>query len=131
LESILRDEKLDGAFIVVSAGHKEIRAIVAELSRPQKGVEPWSVGMFPTIELPSKAAPAEVTGVCVRAYAYPRGLIKQYRILAAETVFIPDDPPKPPVRYTAVLIASDLGKKIYLMQYIGHSRWWTRSFDAK
>ena len=104
-----------------------IDLFVANLSA-DNGV--WQNG-FDT-DLATKATtPKEVVSETFRIAEFERGRVTNYQILKIRKVHID----YPPDTYTAVLVDTNLGKMIVLMQYIkgkdstsGH--WWRRIYSA-
>jgi hypothetical protein len=77
------------------------------------------------------ASPEEVVSETFRIAEFQRGRVTNYQILKIRKVHID----YPPDTYTAVLVDTNLGKMIVLMQYIkgkdstsGH--WWRRIYSA-
>ena len=88
----------------------------------------WENGIFPTLKLPAGATIETVVAECLHSTGFDAGHIKSYQIIKKEDVTIPAVGGK---NYTAVLIESDLGRKIVLLTYLGTDLgWWSRVFDA-
>jgi hypothetical protein len=87
----------------------------------------WENGMD-AIRVTQATTPEEVVSETLRMAKFEAGLVTSYQILNIREVHIPDT-------CTAVLVDTNLGRMIVLMQYIkgngstpGH--WWRRIYDA-
>jgi hypothetical protein len=85
----------------------------------------WRNGGFPIIDLPGDASSQEVLAEGVKMWGFDEGRITKYKIINTREVSLEvgNEP-----EHIAVLIDSNLGRKIFLMQY--HKIWWTRFYDA-
>lgn len=89
----------------------------------------WINGMYPIIHLPSNASTKDVLDEAIKKTGFDEGHIKRYNILNTRTVNLRAGTTH---EYSAILIDSDLGRKVILMRYEGETTgWWTRFYDAK
>jgi hypothetical protein len=101
-----------------------IDQLVARLS-----AEPlWQNGVFPHVLLPADATIPEVVAEVLAHVGFDQGKVTSHRVLATRNVAIgmPDE------RYTAVLLSTNLGKKIMLLRgpMAGGNGWWSRVHDV-
>jgi hypothetical protein len=102
-----------------------IDALVAQLTRTG-GM--WLNGLSPVLELPENASTEELVAEFFQKVSYEQGQIKSHTIADSRRVTITpgifDD------QYTAVLVDTNLGRKILLLQYSKNGGWWSRVYDA-
>lgn len=89
----------------------------------------WQNGLFKPIDLPSSASPEEVIAqVDQKTGLYQNGKITSYQIVEIRQIQIHSS-----IRnqnYTAVILDTNLGRKITLLQYQGSTAgWWSRVYD--
>jgi len=84
----------------------------------------WSNGEYPDISLPSDVKPDAVLAQAVKVTGFDRGHIKTYQIQEIRQV------PLDTETYSAALVQSDLGMKIFLFKPERNNRWWTRFYDV-
>ena len=100
-----------------------ISALSTRLQSDKGGM--WKNGAFPIIDLPDNASLQAVLANGVKMWGFDEGGITEYKVITTRKVSLEvGNMPE----YTAVLIDSNLGRKIFVMQYQG--LWWTRFFDA-
>ena len=87
----------------------------------------WVNGLFPNIDLPPTATLTEVLNQAIKYSGFDEGHINKYKIITVRHVTLNDGMNN---EYTAALIDSDLGQKIFLMRYMRNT-WWTRFFNPK
>ena len=103
-----------------------IEALVARLSSSH-GL--WVNGVFPTLDLPAAASTEQVVARVFQMTGFDKGHVSSHRILETRQVRIGDS--FPDATYTAVLVDTDLGRKIVLLQYSSPSvGWWSRVYDG-
>lgn len=85
----------------------------------------WINGEYPDISLPSDAKPNEVLTQAVEMVGFDQGHIKTYQIQEIREVQLNTE------TYSAALVQSDLGKKIFLFKPERNNRWWTRFYDVE
>ena len=88
----------------------------------------WVNGVFPIIELPADAKPDEVLAVAVKMTGFDHGHVKTYEIRNVRQVELTNVPMGTP--YSAALVQSDLGMKIFLFKPLKNNQWWTRFYDV-
>jgi hypothetical protein len=103
----------------------KIDTLVAELSKNPL----WINGIAPHVSLGSDASPSQVLHRWAEVMRFDGERIRDYKIVEIRDVVIPPDGSGSP-KMTAVLIESNAGPKIVLMQFHGKD-WWTRAFDAR
>jgi len=87
----------------------------------------WTNGASPKIDLPPSATSEEVLAAMFSRVGFDKGHVKTHRVLQEREVPIGKDP-KP---YRAVLVETDLGRKVVLLRYESPATgWWTRAYDA-
>ncbi len=101
-----------------------VEALVKRLSETH-GL--WINGLSPTLDLPATASPAEVVEQVFQRVSFAEGRVKKHSIVRVSEVTIAGGAPDP---YTAVLVDSDQGQKIVLIQYQNSSGWWSRVFHS-
>jgi len=84
----------------------------------------WINGTFPAVKLPQAASPSAVLGEMFTKISFEPGPVKTHTIVSTREVRIGAEP-KP---YTAVVVDTNLGRKIVLLQHQGDSGWWSRVF---
>ncbi|MGA2867154.1 MAG: hypothetical protein ABSF95_21975 [Verrucomicrobiota bacterium] len=103
-----------------------IQRLVARLSSSH-GL--WQNGLFPKLDLPATASTEQVVSRVFQMSGFDKGHVTTHRILETRQVRIPGSLPD---IYTAVLVDTDLGKKIVLLKHEGPAAgWWSRVYDAE
>ncbi len=82
----------------------------------------WVNGISPNIPLPPSASAQEVAKKYFESVNYDRGKVKIFKILKSEKVKIDAS------NYEAILIDTEAGQKIIIMQFQKHIGWWTKEF---
>lgn len=86
----------------------------------------WTNGIFPTLELPEVTTTERVVQRVFETISFDQGKIAKYAIIEERAVRIGADPRE----YTAVLVDTNLGRKIALLQWQGEKiGWWSRVFE--
>ena len=85
----------------------------------------WINGEYPDISLPSDAKPNEVLDHAILMFGFDQGHIKTYQIQEIREVQLDTE------TYSAALVQSDLGKKVFLFKPERNNRWWTRFYDVE
>jgi hypothetical protein len=93
----------------------------------------WKNGSVMPVYLPSSATPKEIISQLYQSRDTRYGnIITNFQIIEIKAVQIP---PFGNTNYTAVLMDTNLGQKITLLQYEQYkdsmSSWWNKTFDAK
>jgi hypothetical protein len=89
----------------------------------------WQNGMFPKLDLPATASTEQVVTQVFQKTSFEKGRVAKSRIVQARQVRIQDSWPN---EFTAVLVETDLGRKIVLLQYVSERLgWWSRVYDAE
>ena len=103
-----------------------IETLVARLSSSH-GL--WVNGLYPTLDLPATASTEQVVARVFQMTGFDKGHVSSHRILETRLVRIGDS--FPDATYTAVLVETDLGRKIVLLQHSSPSGgWWSRVYDG-
>jgi hypothetical protein len=88
----------------------------------------WQNGASAVLDLPKEASSKQVVGKTFDMWSFASGRVKHFTIIKQAEVRLPGSLPDV---YTAILVQTDLGTKIVLLQYheppIG---WWSRVYDA-
>jgi hypothetical protein len=87
----------------------------------------WINGLYPDIDLPRDAKPEAVLGQAVKMTGFDQGHIKTYEILETRHIQLNTGRME---SYSAAVIQSDLGRKIFLFKPEKNNRWWTRFYDV-
>jgi hypothetical protein len=103
-----------------------IDALVASLAKTG-GM--WLNGISPVLELPEDAPFEDLVAEFFQKVSYEGGPIGSIAIEEIRPVSIP--PGFDSDRYTAVLVHTNLGRKILLLQFQKSDRWWCRVYDAQ
>ena len=86
----------------------------------------WQNGISPIITLPSTATTEQVLSEVFKMSGFDQGHVTDYKILEVKEVQITGSLPD---WYTAVLVSTNFGDKIVLLQYEGKVlRWWSRVY---
>jgi hypothetical protein len=91
----------------------------------------WLNGAFADLGLPRAASMQQVVSRVFEMTGFDAGRVKEHRILETRQVRIAGSLPD---EYTAVLVETDMGRKIVLLQYQGErarGMWWSRVYDAE
>ena len=89
----------------------------------------WVNGVYPTLDLPATASTEQVVARVFQMTGFDKGHVSSHRILETRQVRIGDR--FPDATYTAVLVDTDLGRKIVLRQHSSPSGgWWSRVYDG-
>lgn len=88
----------------------------------------WINGCYPIINLPPDAKPAEVLAQAVQMSGFDQGHIKTYAMQEIRQIQLNTGRME---TYSAALVQSDLGKKIFLFKPEKGNRWWTRFYDVQ
>ena len=105
-----------------------LEAIVAATT----GGPTWLNGTFPIVDLPRSAPKEVVVAKVLSLWRWaPKGT--QYRIAEIKEIHIPDVSTDP---YTAVLLKTDVGDRVLLLQYQdgasgSYARWWSQVLAGK
>ena len=104
-----------------------IDQLVARLSSPSHGM--WHNGLYQPVSLPATASPDEVGTKVFQKYISMHGShVGRHEVLATRPVRIPKAGPSD--AYTAVLVETNLGRKIVLLQHESPGLgWWNRVYD--
>lgn len=78
----------------------------------------WTNGLFPKLELPAEASNQQLLEGLARYSKKPR-------VVSQREVTIPGAGPRP---YRALLLDTDEGPRILLLQHQGSVGWWSRFF---
>src|SRR5579871_4955095 len=91
----------------------------------------WRYGIYPTIDLPQSTTTNQVVEQIFKTTAFrtDAGIqsVKTFKILEIRHVYIPASDADP---YTAVLVETDLGRKIAVFRLEPDKKWWSRVYDA-
>lgn len=99
-----------------------IARLVAKLEKQPM----WTNGGFPKIALPETEKLDKVVTAALDRISFDKGKATRHTILDSRTVTIAPDTHD----YTAVLLDTDQGRKIMLLQWQGSvTGWWSRVFD--
>jgi len=88
----------------------------------------WINGIYPIIELPSDSTPDQVLTAAVKVTGFDQGHIKTYKIHDIREVQLNTGQPE---TYSAALVESEFGPKIFLFKPEKNNRWWTRFYDVE
>jgi hypothetical protein len=89
----------------------------------------WQNGISPALDLPGTASTEQVVALVFEKWGFDAGHVKQHRILETRQVRIAGSLPDV---YTAVLVDTDMGRKIVLIQGTGtNPKWWSRVYDVR
>jgi hypothetical protein len=89
----------------------------------------WQNGMFADLGLPGTASKPQVVARVFEMTGFDAGHVKAFRITETRQVRIAGSLPDV---YTAVLVDTEMGRKIVLLQYGtgANPKWWSRVYDA-
>jgi hypothetical protein len=106
----------------VPAAKDSIARLVAKLeSQPM-----WTNGGFPKIDLPETAKLDKIVAAGLDKISFDKGKATTHTIVDSRVVKIAPDAHE----YTAVLLDTNRGRKIMLLQWQGSvTGWWSRVFD--
>lgn len=86
----------------------------------------WTNGSFPKLDLSESASVDQVLARMFERISFDPGRVTTHTISKTRTVHIGAGTNE----YTAVLVDTNVGRKIVLLQWQGtHMGWWTRAFD--
>jgi hypothetical protein len=84
------------------------------------------MGMYSPMRLPRTASPEQLIARIIETTSFAGGKVKTYQAAEVRMVRISGVP------YTAVLIETNVGRKIVLLRYEEHvAGWWSRIYDVK
>lgn len=86
----------------------------------------WTNGLFPKIDLPEGANPDTVVKAVLEKISFDKGKATRHTIVDSRKAKIAPDTRE----YLALLLDTDQGKKVMLLQWQGTSTGWSRVFDA-
>jgi hypothetical protein len=90
----------------------------------------WNHGPFPKLGLTATASTEEVVARVFQMTGFDNGHVSTHKILETRKVQIKDSLP-PDAVYTAVLVETDLGRKIVLLRYESSAvGWWSRVYGG-
>jgi hypothetical protein len=87
----------------------------------------WINGRASVIDLPQDAEPEEILAEALKTAGFSGGHIETYEIRETRQVQLNTGQME---TFTAILIDSDLGAKIFLCKYEQSNQWWGRFFDV-
>ena len=85
----------------------------------------WQNGISPVIDLPPTASSQQVVQRVFEMISFDQGKVSNHSIVEIREVQIRGSLPD---QYTAVLVKTNLGEKIILLQYSG-KMWWSKVYD--
>ena len=100
-----------------------IDQLVARLSSPAYN-QHWVNGTYPPVNLPATASPEEVIRQVFAKIGFHNGTVHRHEILETRQVRIPGGAPSHV--YTAVLVETNLGRMIVLLQPESPTFWWSQ-----
>ena len=111
-----------------AAQHDAIDQLVSRLSSPSHSM--WHNGLYSPVKLSAAASTDEVLRQVFQKFiSMHGGHVGRHQILETRRVRIPTAGPSD--AYTAVLVETDLGRKIVLLQYESPGLgWWSRVYDT-
>jgi hypothetical protein len=110
-------------------GHAATDAIDALISGLNDSHGLWRNGSYPTIHLPSSASMDAVVEEAFGKVGFKEGRVEHYTVVSARSVYLDGHQNQ---EYYALLIDTNLGRKVLLMRYEGDATgWWTRFYDAE
>jgi hypothetical protein len=117
------------AAVVVSAQAAEPSVAIDRLVTQLSGAQgEWRNGLYPALQLDAKATTEEVLKLLFESISFETGRVTSHQILEERAVKIPGTSSE---SYKAVLVDTDQGKKIVLLQWERANRvWWSRVYDA-
>jgi hypothetical protein len=102
-----------------------IDTLIAKLN----GSHVWRNGRYPSIRLPSNAPIDAVVEEAIGKVGFNEGRVEHYTVVSARSVYLDSYRNQ---EYCALLIDTNLGRKILLMTHEGDATgWWTRFYDAE
>jgi hypothetical protein len=102
-----------------------IDTLIAKLN----GSHVWRNGLYPSIRLPSNAPIDAVVEEAIGKVGFNEGRIEHYTVVSARSVYLDRHQNQ---EYYALLIDTNLGRKVLLMRHEGDAAgWWTRFYDAE
>lgn len=88
----------------------------------------WHNGLFPSLGLPGSAPNEQVLSRVLEHSAFDKGPVSEHLILESRQVRMPGDLEG---IYTALLVDTNLGRKIVILKFHGPAvGWWSRIYDA-
>ena len=88
----------------------------------------WHNGLFPSIDLPAHAPVEQVLSRVFQLSAFNTGRVSEHHVLQARQIEIPGEVQG---RYTALLVQTNLGRKIVILKFSGlEVGWWSRVYDV-
>ncbi len=88
----------------------------------------WHNGMFLPVQLPADASNERVLSRLFELSAFDAGRVSSHHLLEARQIEIPGEVQG---RYTALLVQTNLGRKIVILKFIGPEvGWWSRIYDV-
>jgi hypothetical protein len=119
--------ELSGAEVTPKPATRQPDPIEALVDRLSSSHGMWTNGMFPKLDLPATASAEQVVARVFKMISFDKGRVKSHRILETREIRIRGPLPD---TYTALLVDTDFGRKIVLLQYTSPSvGWWSRVFD--
>lgn len=88
----------------------------------------WINGTFPIIDLPPDATTDQVLAAAVKMTGFDQGHIKSFQIQEVRQLELIAAGRQ---TFSAALIDSDLGKKIFLFKPTKGNQWWTRFYNIE
>ncbi|MBN2714028.1 MAG: hypothetical protein JXR97_16535 [Planctomycetes bacterium] len=88
----------------------------------------WINGLALNIDLPASASPDVIFAAAIKLVGFDEGHIKTYRIQEVREVKLNTGQTE---SYSAALVDTDLGRKVFLFKREINNRWWARVYDAE
>lgn len=99
-------------------------ATLANTLKASRGL--WINGLVQLIRLPEYASPKDLLEQAISQSSFHEGKIASYRILESRKIELNAGL----TGYSAALIDSNLGQKIFVFKYEGEQQWWNRFYEV-
>lgn len=84
----------------------------------------WKNGSFPRLDLPATATREQVVSLVFERISFDRGSVSTHHIIWTKEIELGGD------GYSAVVVDTNLGRKIVLLRYEGKATgWWSRVYS--
>jgi hypothetical protein len=133
LVALIGSLTIDAALAVTPRPASSPRAVVADpitqlVERLSASHGLWRNGLFPSLGLTENASSEQIVARVLELSTFDKGRVTKHRIMQTRRVQIPGEQQE---LYTAILVETNIGRKVVLLKFSGPAAgWWSRVYAA-